>query len=209
MECNKDGASRAKELAEKMLLQKDLGGARMLAMKALELYPNLDGLPQLLATIDVYISAEKKVNGEVDWYRILGVQPLANEETIRRRYRKLALTLHPDKNKSVGAEGAFNLISQAWSLLSDKAKRITYDQKYNLWGIYHGNPCGKPSIPASQNGLYNNVFNHVSLKPHFGPFAVSAAQSLSTIMLILTAILSVPAVISHFFLLRHRHHLDT
>jgi len=167
MECKKDGALRAKELAEKMLLQKDFGGARMLAMKALELYPNLDGLPRFLATIEVYISADKKVNGEVDWYRILGVQPLADEETIRRRYRKLALTLHPDKNKSVGADGAFNLISQAWSLLSDKAKRITYDQKYNLWRTYHGNPGGKPSVQATQNGSYSNLFTPVLLKPTF------------------------------------------
>lgn len=167
MDCKKDGALRAKELAEKMLLQKDFGGARMLAMKALDLYPNLDGLPRFLATIEVYISADKKVNGEVDWYRILGVQPLADEETIRRRYRKLALTLHPDKNKSVGADGAFNLISQAWSLLSDKAKRVTYDQKYNLWRTYLGNPGGKPSVAATQNGLYSNLFTPVLLKPTF------------------------------------------
>ncbi|KAG5031915.1 hypothetical protein GLYMA_06G169500v4 [Glycine max] len=168
MECNKAGALRAKELAEKMLLQRNFGGARMLAMKALELYPNLDGLPQFLATIEVYISSEARVNGELDWYSILGVQPLADEETIRRRYRKLALTLHPDKNRSVGADGAFNLVSQAWSLLSDKAKRITYDQKSSLWG--NGNPGGKPSMPASQNGLHTNVFNPVLLKPTFWTF---------------------------------------
>ncbi|KAK7350709.1 hypothetical protein VNO77_09598 [Canavalia gladiata] len=155
MECNKDAALRAKRLAEKMLLQRDLGGAKLFAMRAQDLHPNLDGISQLLATIEVYISAEKKVNGEVDWYRILGVQPLADDETIRRHYRKMALTLHPDKNKSVGADGAFNLISQAWSLLSDKANRITYDQKYSLWGIYQGNSGGKSSVPASQNGLYN------------------------------------------------------
>ncbi|KAJ1405742.1 Chaperone protein DnaJ [Sesbania bispinosa] len=47
MECNKDEALRAKELAEKLF-----GGARILAMKARDLYPNLDGLPQMLATID-------------------------------------------------------------------------------------------------------------------------------------------------------------
>ena len=93
MECNKAGALRAKELAEKMLLQRNFGGARILAKKALELYPNLDGLPQFLATIEVYISSEDRVNGELDWYRILGVQPLADEETIRRQYRKLALSL--------------------------------------------------------------------------------------------------------------------
>ncbi|KHN23982.1 uncharacterized protein LOC114409951 [Glycine soja] len=168
MEFNKDGALRAKKLAEKMLLQREFGGARILAKKALELYPNLDGLPQFLATIEVYISSEDRVNGELDWYRILGVQPLADEETIRRQYRKLALTLHPDKNRSVGADGAFSLISQAWSLLSDKAKRITYDQKCNLWR--NGNPGGKPSMPASQNGSHSNIFNPVLLKPTFWTF---------------------------------------
>ncbi|KAJ1386196.1 hypothetical protein SESBI_41001 [Sesbania bispinosa] len=155
MECNKDDALRAKELAEKLFLQRDFGGARILAMKARDLYPSLDGLPQMLATIDVYISAEKKVNGQVDWYRVLGVQPLADDETIRRGYRKLALTLHPDKNKSVGADGAFNLITQAWSLLSDKAKRASFDQHYNLWGIYQGVPGGKAYVPANQNGFFN------------------------------------------------------
>lgn len=155
MECNKATALRAKELAEMKLLQRDLVGARILAMKARDFYPDLNGLPQLLATIDVYISAEKRVNGEVDWYRVLGVQPLADDETIRRCYRKMALTLHPDKNKSLGADGAFNLISQAWSLLSDKAKRTTYDIKYNLWDTCRGIPGGKPPVPVSQNGFYD------------------------------------------------------
>ncbi|KAL2347048.1 hypothetical protein Fmac_001048 [Flemingia macrophylla] len=167
MECNKDDASMAKELAEKMFLQKDFDGAKRLAMKALQLYPKLDGLGQLLTTIEVYISAEKTVDGDFDWYRILGVQPLANEETIRRRYRKLALILHPDKNKSIGADGAFSLISQAWSFLSDKAKRISYDQKYNSLGIYCGNHGSKPFVPANQNGVYNNVFNPMPLKCTF------------------------------------------
>ena len=163
MECNKDDALKAKELAEKKLLERDLGGAKVFAMKAQDMYPNLDGLPQLLATIEVYVSAEKKVNGEVDWYRVLGVQPMADDQTIRRRYRKLALTLHPDKNKSVGADGAFNLISQAWSLLSDNAKRIVYDQKRNFSGAYQANPGGNPSVPAYQNGFFNN-FNIANWK---------------------------------------------
>ncbi|MED6179255.1 hypothetical protein PIB30_115468, partial [Stylosanthes scabra] len=65
----------------------------------------------------------------MDWYGILGVSPFADEETVRKQYRKLALSLHPDKNKCLGAEGAFKLVSEAWSLLSDKTKRLEYNQK--------------------------------------------------------------------------------
>ncbi|XVF49604.1 hypothetical protein PTKIN_Ptkin04bG0026500 [Pterospermum kingtungense] len=90
----------AKELAEKKLEELDAAGAKRFALKAQNLYPDLDGLSQLLATLDMYISGDKKINGEVDWYGVLCVQPFADEDTIRKLYRKLALILHPDKNKS-------------------------------------------------------------------------------------------------------------
>ncbi|XP_054820800.1 uncharacterized protein LOC129319752 [Prosopis cineraria] len=66
MECNKEDAMKAKELAEKKILEIDLA-----------------------ATIEVYVSAERRINGEVDWYRVLGVDPMVDDETIRRHYRKL------------------------------------------------------------------------------------------------------------------------
>lgn len=131
MEYNRDEAIRAKRLAEKKLADKDFANAKKYTLKAETLYPDLDGISQLSTIIDVYISAENKVSGESDWYGILGVNPCADDETIRKQYRKLALMLHPDKNKSIGADGAFKLISEAWSLLSDKAKRLTYNQRRN------------------------------------------------------------------------------
>lgn len=109
MECNRDEAIRAKEIAEKKFTEKDIMGAKKFTIKAQSLYPGLDGIQNMLATLDVYISAENRISGEADWYRILGVNPKANDETVRKHYRKLALMLHPDKNKSVGAEGAFKL----------------------------------------------------------------------------------------------------
>ncbi|XP_007043977.2 PREDICTED: uncharacterized protein LOC18608980 [Theobroma cacao] len=156
MECNKDEATRAKELAEKKFMAKDIVGAKKFALKAQNLYPGLEGISQMIATLDVHFSAENKVNGEADWYAILGVNPQADDEAVRKQYRKLALMLHPDKNKSVGADGAFKLISEAWSLLSDKAKRVAYDQKRS------GKLMQKVSTPSAgstaskvANGFHN------------------------------------------------------
>ncbi|XP_022158947.1 uncharacterized protein LOC111025401 [Momordica charantia] len=156
MDCNKDEAARAKEIAEEKFTAKDIVGAKKFALKAKNLFPGLEGISQMLATIDVYMSAENKINGEVDWYAILGVNPRADEETVRKHYRKLALVLHPDKNKSIGADGAFKLISQAWSLLSDKSKRVVYDQKRN--GRVNkkvSTSRGSSSSQSGRNGFYN------------------------------------------------------
>ncbi|CBI15689.3 unnamed protein product, partial [Vitis vinifera] len=60
MECNKDEAIRAKGISERKMTEKDMAGARKFAMKAQNLYPGLDGLPQLLATIDVYRTTNPK-----------------------------------------------------------------------------------------------------------------------------------------------------
>lgn len=129
MECNKDEALRAKSIAEEKFTKKDFIGARKFALKAQTLYPGLDGISQMLTTLDVYVSAENKVSGETDWYGVLGVNPSADDESIKKQFKKFALLLHPDKNKSLGAEGAFKLVSEAFSFLSDKQKRLAYNQR--------------------------------------------------------------------------------
>ena len=48
---------------------------------------------------------------------------------VKKQYRKLALLFHPDKNKTVGDDGTFNLIVEAWGLFSDRIRRKIYDEK--------------------------------------------------------------------------------
>ncbi|XP_077250387.1 uncharacterized protein LOC143889880 [Tasmannia lanceolata] len=157
MECNRDEATRAKEIAERKFMAKDIVNAKKFALKAHNLYPGLEGLSQMLATLDVYLSAENKINGETDWYAVLSVRATADDETVKKQYRKLALMLHPDKNKSIGADGAFKLLSEAWSVLSDKGRRLAYDQKRNVKGFKHkvSQPSRDPSAPNANNGFYN------------------------------------------------------
>ncbi|KAI4330932.1 hypothetical protein MLD38_029168 [Melastoma candidum] len=59
MDCNKDEATKAIEIAKGKFRERDFAGAKHFALKAQKLYSRLDGLPQMMATIDVYIHSEK------------------------------------------------------------------------------------------------------------------------------------------------------
>jgi DnaJ-class molecular chaperone len=64
------------------------------------------------------------------FYEILGIAKDADEETIRRAYKKLALKWHPDRNRDNQEEAnlKFQEINKAYNVLSDGRKRQIYDQ---------------------------------------------------------------------------------
>ncbi|KAK8966131.1 Chaperone protein dnaJ 13 [Platanthera guangdongensis] len=152
-----DEALRAKEIAERKVSEKDYIGAKKFALKALNLFPSLEGISQMITILDVYLSSEVKINGHMDLYSILRINSAADEEALKKQYRKLALLLHPDKNKSAGAEGAFQLVSEAWNVLSDRSKKMAYDQNISVKGSQQrvSHPIKTPSAPkTSGNGFY-------------------------------------------------------
>ncbi|XVF31897.1 hypothetical protein REPUB_Repub17cG0034200 [Reevesia pubescens] len=131
MEGNKEEALKAKEIAEKRFCERDFAGAKNYALKAKSLYPGLEGISQMVSTFEVYVASEAKCNGEIDYYSVLGLKPSADKEAVKKQYRKMAVLLHPDKNKCVGADGAFKLVSEAWTFLSERIKKSSYDIKRN------------------------------------------------------------------------------
>ncbi|KAB1202353.1 hypothetical protein CJ030_MR8G004614 [Morella rubra] len=156
MECNKDEAIRAKGIADMKLQSSDFEGARKMAKKAQELFPELENLSQLLAVCEVHCSALKKLYGSaMDWYGILQTEQSADEATIKKQYRKLALLLHPDKNKFAGAEAAFKLVGEAHRVLSDQAKRSLYDMKYTC-SLRTAVPMPPPHV-KKQSTAENNL----------------------------------------------------
>jgi DnaJ-class molecular chaperone len=61
-------------------------------------------------------------------YEILGLQPSASADDIKKAYRTLAKKLHPDLNPDKRVEQRFKEVSAAYDLLSDPAKRARFDR---------------------------------------------------------------------------------
>jgi molecular chaperone DnaJ len=70
---------------------------------------------------------------EKDFYKVLGVPDTATAEEIKKAYRKLAQTHHPDANPGdEAAEERFKEVSEAYATLSDPEQRKEYDQVRRL-----------------------------------------------------------------------------
>lgn len=64
-----------------------------------------------------------------DYYQVLGVSRDADETTIKKAYRKLAMKYHPDRNAGdVKSEEMFKEAKEAYEVLTDPNKRAAYDQ---------------------------------------------------------------------------------
>ncbi|XP_039116360.1 J domain-containing protein-like [Dioscorea cayenensis subsp. rotundata] len=166
MECNKEEGMRARDIAENKMRNKDFVGAQRLALKAQQLFPNIDNFVQMLTVCEVHCFPEVKFNGDPDWYGILQVEPTADEALIKKQYRKLALLLHPDKNKFPGADAAFKLIGEANRTLSDQGKRSIHDLKRNPRNIIPAaetlsksreNEVGQESVDDRSDGKTNHA----------------------------------------------------
>jgi len=88
-----------------------------------------------------------------DFYQILGVSEKADPGEIKKSYRKLAKMHHPDANTGdASAAERFKEIGEAYSVLSDPAKRKQYDQMRRLGGLGFGRGRPGPGGPGGFRG---------------------------------------------------------
>jgi len=87
-----------------------------------------------------------------DLYARLNVPRDADAETIKKAYRKMAVSVHPDKG---GDEEEFKKIQEAYAILSDDQKRQMYDQTGSIDGEgFDGGGGGMPFDIGSLFGMF-------------------------------------------------------
>lgn len=96
-----------------------------------------------------------------DYYEVLGVPRDADEGTLKKAYRKIALENHPDRNPdNPAAEELFKEASEAYAVLSDAEKRRAYD-RFGHQGVgMGGGPGGFSDFGDLGNftDLFNDLF---------------------------------------------------
>jgi len=91
-----------------------------------------------------------------DYYEVLGVDKNVDDSALKKAYRKLSKTYHPDVNPdNPEAEEKFKEIAQAYNVLSDKDKRRNYDTYGSAEGM--GNPFGGQS-GFNMDDIFNSFF---------------------------------------------------
>lgn len=81
-----------------------------------------------------------------DYYEVLGVGRQATPEELKRAFRKIAMDSHPDRNPDdAAAHARFKEASEAYTVLSDPARRRSYD----MFGHAATEPGGGPAVDFS------------------------------------------------------------
>lgn len=98
------------------------------------------------------------MNAKRDYYEVLGVERTADDNAIKKAYRKLAKQYHPDTNKgNPQAEEKFKEATEAYAVLSDPQKRKQYDQ----FGFGAENPDGSYQEYHFEDGDFDEILKNI------------------------------------------------
>ena len=87
-------------------------------------------------------------NGSADPYKVLQVDPEAEDEVISAAYRRLARKYHPDVATGEDSAARMLAINATWAVVGDPARRAAYDRERALW---NGLPMGDGPTARSRS----------------------------------------------------------
>jgi DnaJ-class molecular chaperone len=90
-----------------------------------------------------------------NYYKILEISPSANEQEIKKQYRKLALKYHPDKPG--GNETMFKEVLEAYGVLSDSTEKQNYDKAQRQGIEYHAPSSVNNRIDSGRNDIGDEI----------------------------------------------------
>ncbi len=103
---------------------------------------------------------------DTDYYAVLGVSKDADQDTVKKSYRKLARAHHPDSNPDdPNAEQTFKEVGEAYSVLGDAETRKEYDDMRRLGASGLGGFAGAgagggfPGGAGDLNDLLQGLFS--------------------------------------------------
>ena len=107
-----------------------------------------------------------------NYYKILGVSKNINNEDLKKRYNKIALQWHPDKNQHQIklAEKNIKKINEAYDVLSNSEKRKNYDIN-NFKTNNKNNISTTKTTYTSKYSKHTNIFSNNSCKKEFNFFS--------------------------------------
>ena len=102
-------------------------------------------------------------NRYIDYYEVLGVNRYADIKEIKLGYFKMAKKFHPDSNKTLDAKQMFELVAEAYDVLSDDKRRQDYDDtgqsSERFGGRAHGPARHSTDSTYTAEQMYSKIFN--------------------------------------------------